>query len=1021
MAIKLGAGYLELDIQYTDAMKKIADDLAAMQKTSKSVGDAVGKNISKPMDDVAKAIDTAAKSSKDLGKELASARKPIDEAVKSATNLGKQLDESKKKATDVGKGLQTGVEAGAKSAQTAIASAAKRGGDTLANSIINSVNKGAKEAGIDLNQEIGKAANSVGQKIHDAIMGSVAGDMFHSLRDGIDRTVDGVNHIRDAFQGIKNHDPTAALNGAAGALRDIGQGNAAAALNRVSTEIQNVNTNFQNTKGAIDGVTNTLGAAVPKWKSGLGEVSNIAAGLLTALQEFDHLTDPNSGVGKNMHDWMVRNHLLPGETPGGPPGAGQPPPGHLVVPTPGQQTPTSKIKDFFGFGSPAPPAPTGMSPFRNTWQQDAFKDMLVPPQFRPPGMASGGVTPAGRIFGPGTGTSDSIIGIDAMGLPTAMVSKGEGVVKTAAMENGGAALVAALNAGQPPADLLAGLPRYDDGNPPGLDPNMMRLLAAMQQGRIGPQGQLGPGVGNEGGLQSNTIRGERLLSAMFPELTTIGGFDQRPPGTPQWHTKGLALDVMIPGWNTPQGKALGDQVNAFIRANAGALGSDYTMWQEPDHYNHIHANFAPSGYPGKDAQYGLPPQLAAMLGAGGKGGQSALAGLMPAAPAGFNPFAGLPGMGGRGGGPSLSAAGQPGNTAQRTQGFIPAGAGASGQSGSSLASGAIMLGAGAINYGIDTAFSMAQQAIQMGISAASAAGAAGSGGAGAASPAGGMAASAAANFGLGIANQEAKLGVNYGFQMLGIAADAIPEILLPFGVPRWFQTDPQQFIPQLPNLPAAQTTGEKSQTPGGQPGGPVQPGQVPGMQPLGQPVKQQQPGQPGPAISAIPQAMGKIGESAGKPQLPNMPPPGAAPAPQNVVPQPSQPAPGDPFYSLPITPYGNGGPVPFVGKNSGGTMLLPPGVYDEGGWLMPNQPAINLTKTPEPVFNSRQFDNIAAIANRPVSEYDPSSGGGTYAPDFSVHMPGVVVKDVEELSQKIKDRQQLAMMRYAARPSVRLS
>ncbi|GAB4582627.1 hypothetical protein Ntsu_04590 [Nocardia sp. IFM 10818] len=75
-----------------------------------------------------------------------------------------------------------------------------------------------------------------------------------------------------------------------------------------------------------------------------------------------------------------------------------------------------------------------------------------------PELAGGGlagVDGSGRIFGPGTGTSDSILAIGSNGVPTAFVSAGEGVVRKSAMDNGGAELVAALNAGwMPPVELL---------------------------------------------------------------------------------------------------------------------------------------------------------------------------------------------------------------------------------------------------------------------------------------------------------------------------------------------------------------------------------------------------------------------------------------------------------------------------------------------------------------------------------------------------------------------------------------
>lgn len=87
-----------------------------------------------------------------------------------------------------------------------------------------------------------------------------------------------------------------------------------------------------------------------------------------------------------------------------------------------------------------------------------------------PALAMGGIAGRrsdGTLFGPGTGTSDSIIGLDASGIPTARVSAGEGVVTKAAMNGGGTALVAALNAGWvPSAELLhAMLPGFAEGVP----------------------------------------------------------------------------------------------------------------------------------------------------------------------------------------------------------------------------------------------------------------------------------------------------------------------------------------------------------------------------------------------------------------------------------------------------------------------------------------------------------------------------------------------------------------------------
>lgn len=54
---------------------------------------------------------------------------------------------------------------------------------------------------------------------------------------------------------------------------------------------------------------------------------------------------------------------------------------------------------------------------------------------------------AGRLIGPGSGTSDSIVGVNNSGIPIVRVSNGEGVVTKAAMDAGGDRIVEALNSG----------------------------------------------------------------------------------------------------------------------------------------------------------------------------------------------------------------------------------------------------------------------------------------------------------------------------------------------------------------------------------------------------------------------------------------------------------------------------------------------------------------------------------------------------------------------------------------------
>lgn len=123
---------------------------------------------------------------------------------------------------------------------------------------------------------------------------------------------------------------------------------------------------------------------------------------------------------------------------------------------------------------------------------------------------------------------------------------------------------------------------------------------------------LQPTTGGNGGLQINTLRGKAAIQARFPWAANVGGVRA---DALKWHPLGLALDVMTdPGHGnndppSPEGLAKGNQLYAWLMANKQALGIDYLMWQQKDHYNHIHVNFAPSGYPNGGGPIAAPTGL----------------------------------------------------------------------------------------------------------------------------------------------------------------------------------------------------------------------------------------------------------------------------------------------------------------------------------------------------------------------------------------------------------------------------
>jgi hypothetical protein len=353
----------------------------------------------------------------------------------------------------------------------------------------------------------------------------------------------------------------------------------------------------------------------------------------------------------------------------------------------------------------------------------------------------------------------------------------------------------------------------------------------------------------------------------------------------------------------------------------------------------------------------------------------------------------------------------------RTEGYIPAGAGSSGQAGTSFASGLYGMAASAINALIDQAASAASSAAGMGVNMIA--------------PGAGGAASGAASAAIGLGTQAAKRGVDYGFQMAGIWTDALAEILLPFGVPRLFNTDVTGFMPQFTPVAAAQTTGEKAEAqqephegtgapPGPGPGGPVQPGQLAGAQPVAPPVQKAQPGGIAPGPAPI---------NPGGPSTPWIKPKTAQPGAPNIAPWDKQilqqggvnlkqyakpPAPVAP----PVKPPAPVGPKPQPGGGFATDWLKMIGVFDQGGILPPKGLAINNTRRPEPmaVFNHDQWGTLDSLANSNVAEFDPESNGNHY--DYSFRPEKVVVQDVNELQRVVTDRQKIQAMRYGGRPSM---
>jgi hypothetical protein len=145
---------------------------------------------------------------------------------------------------------------------------------------------------------------------------------------------------------------------------------------------------------------------------------------------------------------------------------------------------------------------------------------------------------------------------------------------------------------------------------PGLNVSPVSLVSASRYRVVTPT--LPAGVAPERGLQRRTILTARNISAVFPEIHTIGGMRQ---DALRWHPDGLALDVMIPDPGSQSGVALGNQIVAYVLKNAQRFGIQDAIWRgvyytpggaKPGgygHFDHVHVTTTGGGYPTGDEVY----------------------------------------------------------------------------------------------------------------------------------------------------------------------------------------------------------------------------------------------------------------------------------------------------------------------------------------------------------------------------------------------------------------------------------
>jgi hypothetical protein len=109
-------------------------------------------------------------------------------------------------------------------------------------------------------------------------------------------------------------------------------------------------------------------------------------------------------------------------------------------------------------------------------------------------------------------------------------------------------------------------------------PSMPSALPGMSGGALpaaAPSGlNLGtPGKAPEGHLQPAAVQLNRVISQLFPQVSSIGGWREHD-AFPD-HPSGNALDIMV-----GNDAALGNAINQYLQQHAAELGIDYTLWQQ---------------------------------------------------------------------------------------------------------------------------------------------------------------------------------------------------------------------------------------------------------------------------------------------------------------------------------------------------------------------------------------------------------------------------------------------------------
>jgi len=115
---------------------------------------------------------------------------------------------------------------------------------------------------------------------------------------------------------------------------------------------------------------------------------------------------------------------------------------------------------------------------------------------------------------------------------------------------------------------------------PAGSPEAAAALGSAMCGNAGAAQCPATGMAVEGGLTPDALRVLRCFKKGWPQLTSFAGIGDRPNNAASDHQDGRGVDAMIPGFQSAEGRQLGQTIADWAVANHQKLGVKYVIWSE---------------------------------------------------------------------------------------------------------------------------------------------------------------------------------------------------------------------------------------------------------------------------------------------------------------------------------------------------------------------------------------------------------------------------------------------------------